>query len=509
MARNEKRLLGAVGVTALLLRVAGIGWGLPGADHLSSYHPDEWQAVETALSMIARGSANPQFFNYPTLQPYLLGLLFAPLLAAAPEAGIGLFYLVGRLVSVGFGVATVVLVGLIGRRLGGPRVGLVAAGLTAVLPLHVVSSHFATVDVALTGWCAAALLAAVTVAERPDWRTLLLGAAAAGAAMATKYNGALLLLPLWAAAGLAWRRQAAKPVVAAAAVAALAFAVASPFVLLDPAAWPQVRYELFEHPRVTSLYADVGPGWLFHMRWNLPTAAGGPVALAALVGLLLLARRRPPGALPVLVYGLVFALSLLRTRELFIRYWLPLLPVIALGAAVAVAELRARPLVMWLVLAAIAVGPVLRSAAYVAMLGRPDARDQALDWCRTAVAPGETVGMLGSGGTVWFQAVPLQPNNGGARTGAVPAGGPYDLRLDPSAWPDDPPAWLVLNVTQAGEEGRDLVDLTAGYERVAEFENAARLLPGLAERGPGSRLHDWNYTRPRIEIWRLSSGSRR
>lgn len=509
MAQREKRLLVAVGVIALLLRVAGIGWGLPGAEHLSSYHPDEWQAVETALSMIARGSANPRFFNYPTLQPYLLALLLAPLLAAAPGAGIGLFYLLGRLVTVGFGVATVVLVGLIGRRLGGPRVGLVAAGLMAVLPLHVVNSHFATVDVALTAWCTAALLAAVAVADSPSWRTLLLGAAAAGAAAATKYHGALLLLPLWAAAGLAWRRQAAKPAAAAAAVAALVFAIASPYVLLDPAAWPQVRYELFEHPRVTNLFADVGPGWLFHLRWNLPTAAGGPVALAALIGLVVLARRRLPGALPVLVYGLVFGLSLLRTRELFIRYWLPLLPLVALGAAVAVAELRGRPAVMWLVLVAIAAGPALRSAAYVAMLGRPDARDEALAWCRTAIAPGETVGMFGSGGTVWFQAVPLQPNNGGARTGAVPAGGPYDLRLDPSTWPDDLPAWLVLNATQAAEEGRDLASLTSGYERVAEFENVARVLPGLAERGPGSRLHDWNYTRPRIEIWRLSSGSRR
>src|SRR5687768_3178814 len=55
-------------------------------------------------------------------------------LAAADLVG-GNGYLSHRLLGALIGTVTVVLIGLLGRRVGGPAVGLVAAGLAAVYPM--------------------------------------------------------------------------------------------------------------------------------------------------------------------------------------------------------------------------------------------------------------------------------------------------------------------------------------------------------------------------------------
>lgn len=501
-SRPEPRLLlGLVLAAALVLRLVGIDWGLPDAHHLYSYHPDEWQMVEGALGLAARGEANPRFFNYPSLTIYVLWFVTIPLRLFG--AGVGGHYLAARLLGVLYALLTIVVADRLGTRLAGRRVGLVAAGLLAVAPLHVVNSRFATVDGPLTCavtialWCAVELSAAAPVRR---WRWLLAGSIAAGLAAGCKYNGLLALVPIWTVIGQLHGRAGWRSAMLATGVALGVFLLTSPYLLLDfGAAWPAVRFELFEHPRQSNLFAGVGPGWWFHLTRNLPTAAGGPWAIAALAGLILM--RRDRRALPVLLLGLVLAASLLRTKELFIRYWLPLLPVLAVAAAAAVGRLRSRPLLTSVVLLAIAAGPALRSRAYAAMLSRPDARDRALTWCRQTIDSGAEVGLDGQ---PWFWSVPLTPNNGGARTAVLGYESAYELQPDPAAWPSTRPAWLVINRTHwdeglaAAESDRVLT----GYEAVARFANEAHVLPGWTETGEGSRRHDWNYIWPRIEIYR-------
>ncbi len=501
-SKPDPRLwLGLVLATGLVLRLLGVAWGLPDNTHWYSYHPDEWQMVEGAIGLAVRGEANPRFFNYPSLTIYLVWLVTIPLRLA----GLGLpsHYLAARLLSVVCGVLTIALTARLGQRLGGTRVGLVAAGLLAIAPLHVVNSRFATVDGPLTCclvlslWCACELATAAAGQER---RWLLGGAVAAGLAAGCKYNGLLALLPLWSALAVAHGRAGWRPALLATGLAMGVFLLTSPYLWLDFAnAWPAVRFELFEHPRQSNLFAGAGPGWLFHLSRNLPTAAGGPWALVALAGgWLLLQERR---AWPVLVFGLVMAASLLRTQELFIRYWLPLLPVLAVCAAGAVARLRERPALLALVLLAVATGPALRSRAYATMLARPDARDEALAWCRANLAAGSEVGLDGA---PWFWSVPLTPNNGGVRTASRGQESPFVLRSEPATWRDLRPDHLVLNRTHwdEGMTAADTARALAGYELVARFENRAVALPGWSETGAGSRRHDWNYVLPVIEIYR-------
>src|SRR5690348_12493770 len=65
-------LLGVIVLQAFILRLWGIGWGLPYADH---YH-DEQTVARVVLGMIERGDWNPRFFDYPSLYFYVLRLVF-------------------------------------------------------------------------------------------------------------------------------------------------------------------------------------------------------------------------------------------------------------------------------------------------------------------------------------------------------------------------------------------------------------------------------------------------
>lgn len=494
MDSRNRLALAAILALALALRVAGLGWGLPDEHHLASYHPDEWQICDTALGMAFLGQGpNPHFFNYPSAPIYLAAVVFKVVGVVVPltDGTKGFFYLLARLLSVGFGVGTVAVAWSLGRRLAGERAGLVAAGLLAVTPLHVVNSHYASVDVQLTFWCALAL----RLALEPE--LLVWAGVASGLAASCKYNGVLVLTGIWAAAGLG--RAGWRAVLLATGAAAAAFVLTSPFVLLDlQHSLPDLRLELLEHPRTTSIFLEVGPGWLFHLTANLPTGIGWLLPLAAVAGVV--GWRRREAALAA--FGLLTLASMLHTKELFIRYWLPLTPLVAVAAAQALERLPRRA---WLVaLLLVATAPLLRSRAYAAMLSQPDARDTALAWCREQIPAGASVGELEP---TWFQSVPLRVNNGGHRTRSEHGESRWRLVSDPQRWQLERPEWLVINDVKRAESYRSAAGwaaLTAGYRVVRTFENRAVVLPGRVETGRGSRLHDWLYPLPVVLVYRRS-----
>ncbi|MCC7495810.1 MAG: glycosyltransferase family 39 protein [Fimbriimonadaceae bacterium] len=498
----RRELQGALVVLALAAvgRLLGIDWALPGELHRYSYHPDEWQVVETALRIVLTGDANPHFFNYPSAQIYLTALVLA--LTGAAGGSLGSAYLTARLLTVALSLLAVVATWRLGRRLGGPAVGLGAAALLAVLPLAVVNAHFATVDAALACWVALTLWAAVVVAQAPPdqqpWRPLLAGAVTAGLAAGTKYNGLLVLLPLLLALSqqTGWRAaRLAAPSLAASAVTLLTFVATSPFVWIDPLAAGQIRFELLVHPRETNLYQGVGPGWWFHLKENLPTGTGWLFTALSLLAVPAVARQR--AAWPLLLWLALAGGSLLGTRELFLRYWLPLLPALCVTVALlpaAVAPPRRQRVVLALLLLA-AAESALAARAYAALLARPDARDQAATWCRQQIPVGETVAIDGG---PWFWSVPLHPNNGGARTMAAQASGRWPLQPDLARAAEA--GWLVVNRTHLAESGGFAPP--PGFTLVAEFCNQAVLLPGWVVGGPGSRRHDWNYILPDIAVYR-------
>jgi 4-amino-4-deoxy-L-arabinose transferase-like glycosyltransferase len=114
-----------------------------------------------------------------------------------------------RIVSASAGALTVVMIGLLGRRLGGARVGLVAAALAVLLPFFVVHHGIGIIEPLVVGLMVSALYLQYEHARKPDLRVALLLGLVLAAAWMTKENTkpALVLLPLslvcfdWSVAG--------------------------------------------------------------------------------------------------------------------------------------------------------------------------------------------------------------------------------------------------------------------------------------------------------------------
>jgi 4-amino-4-deoxy-L-arabinose transferase-like glycosyltransferase len=103
-----------------------------------------------------------------------------------------------RIVSMLSGLLTVGVVGLLGRRLGGTAVGLVAAALCVVLPFFVVHNGIGIMESLVTLIMASALYLQIELARRPDFRLAPLLGAVLAAGVLTKENTkpAVALIPL-------------------------------------------------------------------------------------------------------------------------------------------------------------------------------------------------------------------------------------------------------------------------------------------------------------------------
>ncbi|MGI5817908.1 MAG: ArnT family glycosyltransferase [Armatimonadota bacterium] len=534
--------LAVVLVVALALRLFGITWGLPDETHLFSYHPDEFHSLRGAFSL-ALGDANPHFFNYGSLYLYLVAAtvaisnpaLFSQVAVAVPGGPVlpevlRTWTLDARVLTVILGVATVAVVYATARRIWGHREGLAAGLLLALAPLHVLHSHYATVDVPGALFTALACYFAVVMVGWLSWRSVLWAGVAAGLAASVKYSGGAALVAPVVAWGIVWWRDRERDrppqwakLVALPAAALAAFAMTSPYTFIDwQSAWRDISFEM-EHMRVgddPAMIALHPSGWLFHLG-NVAQGTGFIMLAAAAVGLGagLSARRRE--LLPPAVFGLVAFVMIGGAEVRYARYAVPLLPVVAVLAAGVVSmdpftAVRGRWR-SWATAGAVSVvmvGSVLAAGLMShRMLGElvgPDARAEALALLEDRVPRDGAIGLVSE---PWFYHPPVDYCNGGVALRGNPLWGAYhrpirDLRvvgLDAARLADEAPGAMVLTGveigvrraagdTQAAEFDRALIEL--GYELTARFRAGP-----WEGRGGRPIAQDLTYPFPTIEVW--------
>lgn len=207
-----KLRLALIAAAALTVRVAyllAVGKDVTGIGDFYFYH---WSAN---LIADGRGYTDPFVLSFqdvalptaehPPLWSFLLAVVSilggagSPLGVTGPEGD----FVAHRLAGCVVGAAVVVLIGLLGRRLGGERVGLVAAGIAAVYPVLVTADASLMSETLYGFFVVWAVLLAYRLIDRPTaGRAAALGAVV-GLAALTRGEG-LLLLPLLAIP-LAWR----------------------------------------------------------------------------------------------------------------------------------------------------------------------------------------------------------------------------------------------------------------------------------------------------------------
>jgi hypothetical protein len=409
---SRSSLLAIVALSAVL-RFYPIWFGLPYAQA----RPDETAALGLAASVRA-GDLNPHFFHWPSLTIYLFAIVHTVLswcrraLNLSPDLTFAELAIAARTVVAAAGTLTVVLLFSLARRMGGTTVGLLAALFLGVSILHVRDSHFAMTDVLMTMLATAslALLLRALDGDASDRHAsstwFAIAGFVSGLATSTKYSAAALMAGM-AAAQLCWLvrfrgapwRTRWLPSIAFVTAFLAGFFVATPFAILD---YPTFTTDLvFDLTHLSGGHGvDLGRGWVYHLTTSLPYGLGVPVFLAAIAGIVPMARHYPRHAFVVFLFGAGFYASIGSGQTVFFRYVLPLVPILCLPAAVATARSAAwlaarrgfnRTAVLCVLTIAVAGVGLLNCVWFDVLLSRTDSRVLAARWLATRVKAGESL----------------------------------------------------------------------------------------------------------------------
>ncbi len=275
----------------------------------------------------------------PTLSPYFPVFRAHPMLF---QTLLSLFYLdgvsdlTGRLLAVGFGVGTIVVVALTGSLLYGRRVGLLAAAVLAVMPYHVIVSRQVLLDGPMAFFASVTLYLVVrfSVTGRAAW--LYAAGGALGLTFLAKETGALLLGAVYAYFALSRQVRVRLRDLLLASLAFLAVAVPYPLSLVFSGNRTTgsnfLAWQVFRRPN---------HGYLFYLT-HVPAALGLAVVVLALVALVL-ARQRWTWRETLLVCWIVVPVVVFEIWSVKgFQYLLPIATPMALLAARGMVELPRR-----------------------------------------------------------------------------------------------------------------------------------------------------------------------
>lgn len=357
---------------AAWFRFHGLNW-----DEGRHLHPDE-----RFLSTVTNDLQWPQNFdNYfdpavSTLSPYSLpnmGLYVYGTLPVYVVKWVAILMdynnydkitLVGRALSALFDIATIYFLFLIGRRLYGHKVGLLAAFLMSLSVLNIQLSHFYTVDTFANLFVVGTIYSVLRANDTGRWLDHATTGLLFGLGLASKLNVIILIVPILIGAGLNLYQRARSGNLQAALehtlvrlftvffLAALTFRVIHPISFSGPSFWNwslnQTWVEDIKDQQKT-LNGEADLPWiqqwtnrsmLFPLSNIVLWGLGIPLGLASLAGIglavfELVRYRRLEHLLPLAYVGLTF----LYHASLFVkfmRYFLPIYPFLILFAAYAI-----------------------------------------------------------------------------------------------------------------------------------------------------------------------------
>jgi 4-amino-4-deoxy-L-arabinose transferase-like glycosyltransferase len=306
-SRAERLALAGVTALALALRLYHVEQRLPWMDEVQTrlYADGPW------LWPLQRALAGPPLTNPP---------LYFTLMKLWRSCGLESL----RLPSAVFGAAAVPLLYLVGRRVASARVGLVAAALLAISPLHVRYSQEARCYALLIVEELFFLLVALSILRGPRRRDFALFVVAGVALGATHYLG--LALAAVGGALVLWLRRDREVLAAVSALALCLVPVAALAVIGS-----QGMHALREPLTVDHLRAYLG--W-FGYQMGAPLELGvWLVPLFCAVGIAARRSRELAFVVAVAAIPTFFFAAMPSQYRFFIRYALPLLPVALLVAA--------------------------------------------------------------------------------------------------------------------------------------------------------------------------------
>lgn len=355
--KNVMLVLGIIIAISIGLRVWGISYDLPYV-----YHPDEPVSITIAQNMFKTGDLNPHFFGYSSLVFYIQTMAYIPyylfgkvmgvfqtrqdilslvsLTMGVTRALMPTAILLQRLVSVCFGVGTVVLTFFIGKHISGKElVGFLAALMMAISPSIVTHSRLITPNIFVIFFALAAFLASMLIYQHgKTWHYVVAGLCV-GFTISSKYNGGLIVLPLLLAHFLRYGKGSLKEgkLYVALFLCGVGFLATTPFALLD---FPKFYEDFVFHAQYYSSVRHPGMEgntlkWYLDYAWK----TGGILYVFAILEILrgIYSRSKETALLaifPMVYFGYVSTLNVRNDRT-----FLPVIPFLFVLAASLLAHL--------------------------------------------------------------------------------------------------------------------------------------------------------------------------
>jgi 4-amino-4-deoxy-L-arabinose transferase-like glycosyltransferase len=475
-------------LVALALRLRGIDLLLP---YFES-GPDERFVIESALNILKTGDLNPHFFWYGSFPIYWTALLYGLVLGAwcfSPALGINwvggeagtigecikgfgiydqgfLLFYVGRVTSIVFGLATIYLVYLLGRKLWDKSTGCLAAWFLAISPLHIYFSQLFKVDISLLFWILLTLYFSLKIYQGGTFRDYIWIGIASGLALGTKYNFIVIFpfLIILFRPGISLR-QSLKMGFLTLYVVFFTFIITCPYILLDFPQFYSYIEEIVFSPGLF-VYGNIRtssslPLWLYRLIFLFPLYFSPLIFIISFGGMAELVRSDRFRGLIFLSFPIVYyVFSSLLNAYTAPQYQFPLLPYVSLaGAAALVGIFRNR--VKWVRLTAWVI-LLLSTVFFLSDLKYPHLNEiyrpfrDAGGWVEKNIPPGSRVL------TYWWVYPPTGRfkfiNESNYKKAA-------DLSEAEVKKAD--PEWIVL-VDAAVYQGRRRAEIFAGYNRLLQ-----------------------------------------
>lgn len=414
---------------AVAFRFYGLNW-----DQGQHFHPDE-RMITMVADKISWQEPNPHFFAYGSFPIYLLKITGSLVGFFDPQYGnYQSMNLVGRFLSALFDLGTIIILFLLGKKLFNQKVGLLASFFYTMAVLPIQLAHFYAVDTPLTFFTLATIYFLIQFLGHPKLKWSILIGLCFGLSLATKTNAILLIIPAIMTLVFSHWFNTKKLAVSSSLLALstlITFFLTMPFAFLD---FPTFLRQTLEQQEMTKSaftfpytlqYVGKTP-YLYELQNVFFRGLGPLLATLAFAGTLLFTYKtfRPSLNTYHLILTTYFWLYFTIVGSFaigFMRYMLPLYPLLCLFAAVfahnvllnfklhfpnhKILNYTLYPITCTLLL----IWPL----SFLSIYSQPNTRNQTSNWIYQNIPPGSTIARehwddgLPAGNEVFYQFLEL------------------------------------------------------------------------------------------------------
>ncbi len=400
-------MLFAIILIGFVLRVWGIGFGLP-----DLFHADEPTAINMAMAM-GQGDLNPHAFWKPALLYYLLllefglyyiiGLCmgmfsntmdFVRLFLNNPTS----FYIIARITTGAImGSLTIIPAYLLGKRCFSKRVGMLSALFLSVNFLHVRNSHYAWHDIPMALFISLSFLWIYNIYDKARIRDYIISGIMAAIATAFKYNAVILVVPILCAHILKTKEEGRSlrsiifDIRIAYCVAAflVIFFLYNPFLLLD------IKGFLTTFRAQASVVGFTG--YYHHLRHSIVGGMGLAQVILVAVGTIFALYKYRNKAIILISFLAVYYVSIVYCGQPHERYIIPIIPLLAIFSGVGCATIggiyKKRRSLLYVIAVIALLQPLLMSVYTDYLFSSTDTRREASEYVEENVPEGEKIAM--------------------------------------------------------------------------------------------------------------------